>query len=266
MAVTAGSDAFREFLKRRSDKMASDSAEAAFFEHKGTRGVAREEVLREPLRQILPDRYGIGTGEIHSSDGDVSPQADLIVYDKANTPVLYERFTSGVYPVETALAAVSVKSTIKLEDVDEAVKFAARVRSMPFEAITEDGVLLDAGAVRGEAGFDARPATWLYGFDGPPLASIRTRLLEAVRAHGGPIASGLQGVCIHGGGIVLPVTQSREATVFLDAIRDYGATAAGRGAFGIFLGYFYASLAGMRRCAPKLNRYIEFEAMIADDS
>lgn len=56
--------------------------------HRGETGGRREDDLREFLRSFLPERLGIGSGEIAASDGSVSPQMDLIVYDALETPLL----------------------------------------------------------------------------------------------------------------------------------------------------------------------------------
>lgn len=82
--------------------------------HRGETGRRREDDLREFLRSFLPERLGIGSGEIAASDGSVSPQMDLIVYDALETPLLNQAKSSIVVPVEGIFGVIEVSSRLDI--------------------------------------------------------------------------------------------------------------------------------------------------------
>lgn len=59
------------------------------IEHRGLKGQAREVIVREFLSKYLPKQLGIARGEIISSNGEVSREQDIIIYDKLKCPIYY---------------------------------------------------------------------------------------------------------------------------------------------------------------------------------
>jgi len=99
--------------------------------HKGERGRQREDGLRLFLRESLPAKYGVATGEVIPSSGKTaSPQCDIIVYDRLEVPVLGSSAAVQQVPLEGVYAVIEVKSlldTIALRDA--AIKFES-IRKM----------------------------------------------------------------------------------------------------------------------------------------
>jgi hypothetical protein len=255
----SGSEAFQTYLRQRSLKLRIDADEAALFAHRGTRGVAREDVLRTPLREILPERFGISTGEVHASDGSTSGQLDLIIYDAHNAPRLYERYTSAVIPIECVFAVISVKSRIAYADVDATQGVAARLRQMPLAAVTGEGELLSISDL--DPDFHARPAVYLYGFDGPQPDAIRDHVVASL-AEEPYIRSLLNGIVVHGRGLVLP-TRDSQPVGFLTEAQSVGSDTTGDATFGVFLSLLYAALTTSRRVAPRLGAYIDAATLVS---
>ena len=80
--------------------------------HTGVKGAIREILIRDLFRPLLPSDVGIGTGQIATALGELSPQQDVIVYNRRILPpVLFEE-TTGIFPVESVLAIVEVKTTL----------------------------------------------------------------------------------------------------------------------------------------------------------
>ena len=67
---------------RRSGKILD-----AYFEqskdilHNASKGTIRESILNRVIRPFLPSCYGLSGGEAFDSEGNVSKQLDLVVYD-----------------------------------------------------------------------------------------------------------------------------------------------------------------------------------------
>lgn len=103
-------------LPRILDSMARRAIEAfglgAAIGHPGESGRAREEVLRQFLRAVVPPDFGIDTGFVIDAVGGVSRQVDIVIYRKGRFPVLN---VGGVkyFLVESVAAVLEVKATVQ---------------------------------------------------------------------------------------------------------------------------------------------------------
>jgi len=80
--------------------------------HPGEYGVYREELLKRFLKLYIPEIYGISSGFIITSKGQISHQCDIIIYDKEKTPKIQNMENQRFFPIETILGVGEVKSTI----------------------------------------------------------------------------------------------------------------------------------------------------------
>lgn len=55
----------------------------SMFSHGDIIGAEAENIVRDMLRAVLPPNVGVNTGQVVSVDGDVSPQADVIIHHSA---------------------------------------------------------------------------------------------------------------------------------------------------------------------------------------
>jgi hypothetical protein len=105
--------------------------------HSGERGRRREDDVREFLRAFLPQRLAVGTGEIAATDGSVSPQMDLIVYDALETPLLERSESSVVVPIEGVYAVIEVSSKLTAAKLAKDAEKIRAVKAMPKRAYFE---------------------------------------------------------------------------------------------------------------------------------
>lgn len=75
-------------------------------------GLAREKLLIEYLKRFVPERFGIDTGFIIDSKGNISKQIDIIIYDKVISPIFELPGKLKYFPVEAVVVIGEVKSTI----------------------------------------------------------------------------------------------------------------------------------------------------------
>jgi hypothetical protein len=102
--------------------------------HSGVKGAIREILIRELLRPLLPSDVGIGTGRIATSGGQSSTQQDIIIYNRRILPpVLFEE-TLGVFPIESVLAIVEVKSTLTSTELRSSHENAKAIQEFPYRA------------------------------------------------------------------------------------------------------------------------------------
>ena len=105
--------------------------------HALSTGEAREFILKELLRKYLPAKLGIDKGIILSSDGQVSKQIDIVIYDKLNTPLLYGAENLRLFPVEGVYAIISIKSKLDSSGLRESVENIHSVKKLPKKAFVE---------------------------------------------------------------------------------------------------------------------------------
>jgi hypothetical protein len=79
-----------------------------------------EDLIREKISLFLPERYIVKQGHIVNSEGKVSPQLDIIIFDRLNTPKFFETQNNTVfYPIESVLAIGEIKKTLRPKDIIE---------------------------------------------------------------------------------------------------------------------------------------------------
>src|SRR5579871_4136226 len=106
--------------------------DATNFTHRGMRGDAREEAVREFLRRRLPGAFEICNGEVVDFLDRHSLQLDVMIYDKMrNSPMV--QGPPCLLPVEALLAAIEVKSVLSHEEMVKAYRTAASIYKLrPF--------------------------------------------------------------------------------------------------------------------------------------
>lgn len=121
-----------------SAKLISDFNVSSMYEHQGNKGSFREGALRDFLASDrMPSKYGLGTGEIVSSHGEVSKQSDLIIFDRLNgIPLLYSD-TVQVFPVESVYGVVEVKSKLSKEELLKALDNIKSVKMLGDDAVVQ---------------------------------------------------------------------------------------------------------------------------------
>jgi len=105
-----------------------DSTTGKLF-HPGEYGTYREEILRDFLRTCIPARLDIGTGFLINASGDISTQADIVIYDKSVIPRVESIEHQRFFPVEGVCAVGEVKSRLSKSGLKEALNKLARVKA-----------------------------------------------------------------------------------------------------------------------------------------
>ncbi|MCD4795381.1 MAG: hypothetical protein K8R54_19265 [Bacteroidales bacterium] len=79
-----------------------------------------ENLIRDKISLFLPERYMVKQGHIVNSEGKVSNQIDIIIFDRLSTPKFFESQNKTVfYPIESVLAIGEIKKTLKKHDLIE---------------------------------------------------------------------------------------------------------------------------------------------------
>lgn len=84
-----------------------------FILHPGSKGDSLENVWIEWLRKYLPNRYCVDKAIIVDSNGDLSHQIDLVIYDQQYTPFVFTQNGIHYIPAEGVYAVFEVKPDLQ---------------------------------------------------------------------------------------------------------------------------------------------------------
>lgn len=263
--ITCDMDA-RTYYEAVQDRLVSEFATAEGLAHRGLRGSRREDAVRGVLRAALPTSVGVSAGEIASTAGNRSPEIDILLHDALGGAALYRYEQKTVFPPESVLAVVSVKSRLQLGHLDELVALAASLRNFdafPRHMARRAGDDLPARA-EWPADADAPPGVFVIAATGPRLESVldRLRRLGSPAQHAHPEDHRLNGVAILNRGYVShetrPPDQAAQLVPFVRTQEHLTLTAIPlpRDTLGLFvmaLNYFCAY---QPRVFPNITRFM----------
>ncbi|MCY4375699.1 MAG: hypothetical protein OXC31_18215 [Spirochaetaceae bacterium] len=110
-------------------------------------GSAVEDIVREELTNLLPQRYSVDAGVIDDRNGNNAGDCDMIIRDHAWSPVIKPGATSQSrrfhFPIEAVYASIEIKQTMGYAQLDKAMeKLVALARldrpDNPYGHITEN--------------------------------------------------------------------------------------------------------------------------------
>lgn len=116
--------------------------------HAGEFGRLREVVSKNFIRYAIPRRLDIGTGFVINHAGDVSTQADLIVYDRNETPLVQDSENQYFYPVETVCAVGEIKSVLKKDQFIKAINKLAKIKKLRERILEIDSPIIRTNSQR----------------------------------------------------------------------------------------------------------------------
>ena len=142
------------------DRIISRSkAEIHFNIHNWDSGSGVEDIVREELANLLPQRYCVEAGVVNDRHGNTAEDCDLLIRDRIWSPVIKHGATNvsrrSHYPIEGVYSATEIKQTLGLDELDAAMKKLVTLSRLdrpdnPYGHITENqhlGALDQPGAI-----------------------------------------------------------------------------------------------------------------------
>jgi len=194
------------------------------FEHRPSRGFAREYILKELLRQYLPGKLAIGSGVIVSTDGSVSKQIDIVIYDSMNTPIMYGAGDLQIFPVECVYAVMEVKSLLTSSELVKSIDNIRSVKAMQKIAyIPRQGPIITTVDLYGEE-LDYFPVLgFVFAYDSiKNIKLLKDKLVEKDDTQ--DLKNNLDSICILNKAMITnydPVNSKSSSTKEPDTIRVF---------------------------------------------
>lgn len=115
-------------------KAIQDADEAIGIDHSGLAGRIREILLTKLLEPVLPPEVKCGTGKLTDMKGALSKEIDVVLYSRQILPpTLYDE-KNGIFPVESSLYTIEVKTTVSSKNLKEAIENAKSTKLKLLEA------------------------------------------------------------------------------------------------------------------------------------
>ena len=102
--------------------------------HKGLKGQLREIVIRDLFLPLLPADVGVGTGQIVSADNRQSRQQDVVIFDKRILPPILLEKAIGIFPIESALYTIEIKSRMTTHQIKSSHRGATELLGFEYQS------------------------------------------------------------------------------------------------------------------------------------
>jgi hypothetical protein len=109
-------------LKRSSKILDGYFEQSKDILHNASKGAVRESILNRVIRPFLPSCYGLSGGEAFDSEGNVSKQLDLIVYDSVFSYAVPYIENYIQFPCESIYGNIEIKSMLNHAEFEKAVE------------------------------------------------------------------------------------------------------------------------------------------------
>lgn len=112
---------YQALLRGKVSAAIAQARSAAEITHKGVKGAVLEILLSKLFKPLLPADIGVGTGQIIDAFGNVpSPQVDIVIYNKAILPPVLIDESVGLFPIESVLYTIEVKTKLSSKELKTA--------------------------------------------------------------------------------------------------------------------------------------------------
>jgi hypothetical protein len=98
--------------------------------HEGLKGRIREIFVEELLTPFLPSYAGVGTGKIIDAEEGQSAECDVVIYDRDVMPPLFLGRREALFPIESVLYSIEVKTTLNAAELRDATTNAKRIKEL----------------------------------------------------------------------------------------------------------------------------------------
>ena len=138
-------------------------AASSHLKHKLTKGELRELFAVNVLNAFLTSQFSIGSGVIINQKEEQSNQTDIIIYDNRILPPFIKEQHIGVYPAESVVGIIEIKSILDSTAVKKAVEASN---------ILNDKVYNPSSSIYGDYEY-LKPLSAVIGFYGKGTSYLR---------------------------------------------------------------------------------------------
>jgi hypothetical protein len=103
------------------------------LDHRLTKGELREMFVSEVLSSFLTSQFSVGSGIVINQAGVQSRQTDIVIYDNRLLPPFIKAERLGVFPAESVIATIEVKSNLVAAELAAAQAAALKLKNEVYD-------------------------------------------------------------------------------------------------------------------------------------
>lgn len=198
-----------ETISSIASKMRIDFENLRQIVHNESKGRAREIVMKHFLKEYIPPALGVESGEIISSNGDVSKQMDIVIFDKLHCPIFIREDEVHIFPIESVFAVIEVKSHLNSSELKDCIEKIKSVKELSKEAyVKQNGAIIHTTNLYGKE-FEYFPALgFVFAFDSIKIDTLRQKLDEINSEKSIELEHRVDSICILNKGIISNSTKN----------------------------------------------------------
>lgn len=120
----------RKIVQTKIDNIIQLSETIGDIKHNPSIGAIRESYLISFFKELIPNSVTLTSGFITDATGNISPQIDLIVTQKAALPLLKLKEELSLVPIESVLLIAEIKSNLNTTDLSQIESQVSSLTSM----------------------------------------------------------------------------------------------------------------------------------------
>ena len=120
----------KTLFKGMQEQMIAKLNAQDFISHPGTKGDVTENNWLSWMKEFLPKRYAADKAFVIDSDGQVSDQIDIVIYDKQYSPIVFQQNGALYIMAESVYAVFEVKQDLSKANIEYAGNKIASVRKL----------------------------------------------------------------------------------------------------------------------------------------
>lgn len=129
----ADKNQYQSFLRAKIKNAITEAQAANTLTNTGVKGTVLEILISKLFEPLLPSDIGVGTGQvIEQHSGKMSTQMDIILYDKSIVPPILFDKTTGIFPIESVLYTIEVKTTLNSTELAIAHESAKKLAEFKY--------------------------------------------------------------------------------------------------------------------------------------
>ena len=163
---TGKKKSIKEYSTAIIEGLVNEVSASSCLKHRLTKGELRELLVKKVLKRFLTTQFSIGTGVIVNQREDQSDQTDIIIYDNRILPPLMGEAELGVYPAESVLGTIEVKSLLDKKAILTSEKSARK--------LYED-IYNRSSSIYPEEFEHVKPISAIIGFYGPGAKELQNQ-------------------------------------------------------------------------------------------
>ena len=120
----------KELFKNMQSQMLASLTTQEFITHPGIKGDVTENNWLSWMNEFLPKRYKADKAQVIDSDGNISDQIDIVIYDQQYSPIVFKQNGALYITAESVYAVFEVKQELDKANIKYAGDKIASVRKL----------------------------------------------------------------------------------------------------------------------------------------